>query len=140
MKQCFKCLESKPLDHFYKHPNMADGHVNKCKECNKIDVSTNYRINRDHYIVYEKMRFHNPNRKQKALEYQRKRRAKYPEKNLARSWTHRAIQSHHITKQSCEICGSPAQAHHSDYSNPDKITWLCRTHHLAVHGKIAYPF
>jgi hypothetical protein len=27
----------KDINEFYKHPDMPDGHVNKCKECNKID-------------------------------------------------------------------------------------------------------
>ncbi len=39
-KQCFRCKEIKLLGQFYKHPDMPDGHVNKCKECNKIDNKT----------------------------------------------------------------------------------------------------
>lgn len=42
-KQCFKCKQSKSLEEFYKHPEMTDGRVNKCKECSKIDVKENYK-------------------------------------------------------------------------------------------------
>jgi len=35
MKKCIICSKEKPLDAFYKHKEMVDGHLNKCKECCK---------------------------------------------------------------------------------------------------------
>lgn len=135
-KICFKCGKEKILDDFYKHSQMADGHVNKCKECNKADVQENYDKNRLHYVEYEKERCQRPDRKQNAVEYQRKRRRKNPEKYLANQLAERAIKSGKLTKGACEICGSEkVEAHHDDYYKPLEVRWLCRKHHLELHGK-----
>ena len=55
-KQCFKCLIIKPLSDFYKHPQMPDGTVNKCKECNKTENKSNWHLRREDKLAYDKNR------------------------------------------------------------------------------------
>jgi hypothetical protein len=30
-------------------------------------------------------------------------------------------------------CGAPAEMHHTDYSKPLQVEWICRKHHLEHH-------
>ena len=136
MKRCFKCLLVKPLDSFYPHPRMGDGHLNKCKKCTIMDVKSRYRDKRELVAEYEREREKSPHRKVKKLEYQRNSREKDPEKSRTRVRTSKAIRRGDLTRLPCEKCGDPkSEAHHLDYSDHLKIQWLCFRHHRELHGQ-----
>lgn len=138
MKKCFKCQIEKPLAEFYAHSQMADGHLGKCKECTKRDSKRRYMTKREDIRNYEKARFRTTHRKAKVLEYQRTRRARDPEKNRARQLVNDAVRSGKVTKTACEMCSNPkVQAHHTDYSKPLDVQWLCfRCHRVHGHGQM----
>jgi hypothetical protein len=56
------------------------------------------------------------------------------EKNSAQDKVQRAVRRGKIQKLTCAVCGSPrSEAHHTDYSQPLLVVWLCRKHHMAEH-------
>lgn len=145
VKTCFKCLEDKPVGEFYRHSEMADGYLNKCKECTKIDVNENREKNHDYYIWYDRIRANDPDRVEARKQYAEKHRgmsrehqkrwyARNTEKKRAHSLVRRALQRGILTKAPCEVCGSASvHAHHDDYTMPLKVRWLCPTHHGEHH-------
>jgi hypothetical protein len=74
--------------------------------------------------------------------YMRGHRRRYRElspearaKDKARSYAGVCLRRGSIMRGNCIDCGSAdAQMHHSDYSKPAEITWLCRGCHLAHHA------
>ena len=137
VKKCFKCLKVKDLNDFYRHPQMSDGHLGKCKECAKVDSRGNYKQEIVAKKAYEKKRTQDPHRKAKKLEYQRTRRKNRPERNKAYMAVSRAVKNGKLVKMSCRDCGDKkVEAHHSDYSKPLDVAWLCFACHRREHGQI----
>lgn len=59
-----------------------------------------------------------------------------PEKRKAHLEIRYAIKRGDLKKLPCEICGSnKSHAHHSDYSRPLEVRWLCQLHHKQEHIK-----
>ena len=60
------------------------------------------------------------------------------EKEAARRKLGKAVIRGTIVRLPCEVCGVPnAEGHHEDYSKPLDVRWLCRTHHMQLHRRVA---
>ena len=130
VKTCFKCDKEKPLSEFYKHPRMADRHVNKCKDCNKSDNTVNRRSKLVHYRAYDNKRYATQEKRRKSnAENARKFRRENPEKYKAQCTLNNAVRDGKITKpDSCSICGTTERiihGHHEDYTKPLEVVWCC---------------
>jgi len=140
-KKCFKCNKELVIESFYIHDKLKGGRMNKCKSCTKKDVRRRYYdpLSREKIIAYEKARAQNPERKNKASEYQKKSRMNHPGKHKARAKISNSIRDGKLLKEPCCVCGdTKVEAHHTDYRSPLKVVWLCRRHHLEAEGKQTY--
>lgn len=150
MKNCFKCGMLKELKEFYKHPKMPDGHVNKCKECNKKDVRDNRKDKIDYYTEYERNRANLPHRVKSRYEYSKtengrkahiRAREKWVEENTikrsAQIIVGNAVRDKKLIKATaCESCGKSncrIHGHHDDYNYPMIVRWLCPKCHNKWH-------
>jgi len=136
-KVCFKCGTEKGLSEFYKHPKMPDGHVNKCKECNKKDIKGNYEDNilKPGYIEKERKRGRKKYHRlyvgtgKAKPENNEKWCIKYPEKKAASSM------ASNIKKL---FCG--AEKHHWSYNeiHYKDVIQLTKKHHMKAHRFLVY--
>jgi len=130
MKECFKCKKVYPLSEFYKHKQMADGHLNKCKECAKTDSTLNRGDNLERVRAYDRARGSRQSKEQvKAY------RDKYPNKYKAHNIVNNAVRDGKLFPLPCETCFNThnLHAHHDDYAKPLNVRWLCAKHHSQWH-------
>jgi len=101
MKICFKCQRELPLSDFYKHKQMADGHLNKCKQCAKSDA-TGHR-----WDNIEKVREYDRARGSRMPEgYLKELRERKPNQYKAQNMVSNAVRDKKLFRKTCENCGS----------------------------------
>ena len=147
-KVCFKCGKRRGITQFYKHSQMEDGYLNKCKECAKADSRDTYNTNRrdSEWLLKERRRQRDKEQKRRAegkvkkydrLEATRKWRQKNKLKQAAHNAVARALKNGILNKSPCEVCSKKkVESHHEDYSKPLEVVWLCSKHHSARHVEI----
>lgn len=147
MNTCKACGETKGDDEFYISDN------GRCKECIKSRVRSNRAKNADYYRAYDAMRFKRDpwrlegNLKRQATPEYREEKKKTtrkwldnnPEKRSAHLMVQNAVNRGEIIKpSSCSICGRNdcrIHGHHTDYSKPLEVMWLCPKCHMDQHRK-----
>ena len=134
MKRCFKCGQNKERSEFYKHRQMGDGLLGKCKECTKKDAAQVRAARLDYYRIYDRLRASQPHRRAKNRLITAKWRALNPKRRAAQLALGYAVKSGRVKPLPCFICGHRAEAHHPDYDAPLDVVWLCSPHHKQAHA------
>ncbi len=135
-KKCFKCGETKDLCEFYRHKEMADGYLGKCKDCAKMDVLTHRNQNLDCIRAYDRERGKLSHRRRANTARTRKRRKENPSSYAAQTLLGNAVRSGRVVKsKTCTNCGGDGRinGHHRDYCKPLDVMWLCTVCHHKQH-------
>jgi len=140
-KACCVCKIEKDYSEFGKNPRATLKLRYSCKSCDKEIRAAHHPRYRERILAYnKKWREANPDKYNSAhLKATRKYEMENKFIRKAHVAVREALKKSLIAKQSCQICKRKhgvdvkAEAHHTDYSKPLDVMWLCPKHHKAWH-------
>jgi hypothetical protein len=136
-KECKKCHKKKNTLLFSKDISKRDNLTSYCKNClQKSSIRYYYKNQKNRCKKVREYYKNNLEVRERVKELRVIRYKKFTQKDKARSIVAYAIKKGELKKLPCSVCNNPnTQAHHEDYNNPLKVTWLCLPHHRNKHRK-----
>ena len=139
MKKCFKCNETKPYADFYKHKQMGDGHLGKCKECTKNDTKKDYSKNIQNPEWHEKEQTRG---REKYYRLGNKKPTKEAKEKAMQNYYNLFPEKYKAKCMSCKITADfiGAEKHHWSYNEEHykDIISLTKKDHMKAHRFIIY--
>ena len=130
VKKCITCNIEKGVFEYYKHKQMADGHLSKCKECCKSQANKRYSI------LYQNEEFVENERKRGREKYKRLGYyLKHKESIENKPWINTSIYKGLHKKMKCE---KGYELHHWNYNDKylEDVIVLPISVHRKIHKKL----
>lgn len=107
----------------------------RCAECHKARMKQ-LRLIDPAYQERDRERAKLPHRKDAAAKIRIRWRQQHPEAYKAQTAVSNAVRDGRLKKGPCGICGTnkSVHGHHTDYSKPLSVRWLCAKCHHRVHA------
>lgn len=126
IRKCNICDKEKSLNEFTRDKSSLNGFGYQCLVCKRVVFAKwfNSKLGKQYKIAH----------RIKAIENEARSTLKFPEKRKAREILRMNVRSGNVQKLPCEFCGDlKSEAHHTDYSKPLDVRWLCKKHHVSIH-------
>lgn len=127
MKACKNCNELKSLKEYYRHTQMADGHVNVCKDCSKEAIRNRAKAKAADPVWVEKERARQ-REKYKRLGYKEKQKEWDKKRPWTQSATYKNLSRYFKTEKGTEL-------HHWSYKDEHlkDVYVMCPNNHAKGH-------
>jgi len=138
-KNCSACQKRLPVSEFTKNSASEDLLSSRCRSCAREDrikkglqKPEGWERKTKNMSEYQKA-WHKKNPSYRT-ERSKTWLSRNPERRKVRDAVKYALRTGKLQKLPCGVCGElEVEGHHSDYSRPLDVIWLCKEHHREIH-------